>query len=273
MSIKSAGEITDQAYKQVLAELLYQLGDDDFVLSFRGSEWLGLCPHIEEDVAFSSITQNTMGHATMYYKLLEELGEGTADELAHARPKEERKNAVILEEKNGEGGYMDEPRYDWAFTVVRNYFYEAAKKVRLDSLKQSSYSPLANVAKSIGREQYFHLKHWEVWFTQLLSSTPEAAERMNIQVERVWQDFGDVLSLGPSGEKMAEFELIGDEKTLTEQWLKQVGSAFKAAGAVMPEGAPGAVSGNGREGFHTEDLTQALDTLGEVYNLDRAAAW
>ncbi len=33
-----------------LRELLYQLADDNFIHAFRGSEWLGLVPHIEEDV-------------------------------------------------------------------------------------------------------------------------------------------------------------------------------------------------------------------------------
>ena len=67
-------------------ELLFQLADDDFYYSYRGSEWLGLAPHIEEDVAFSSITQDTMGHAAMYYQLIRRIGEGDADALAHLRP-------------------------------------------------------------------------------------------------------------------------------------------------------------------------------------------
>ncbi|MCD8508541.1 MAG: phenylacetate-CoA oxygenase subunit PaaC [Bacillus sp. (in: Bacteria)] len=260
-------------HKQALIELLYQLADDDFLLSFRGSEWLGLCPHIEEDVAYSSITQNTMGHAAMYYKLLEELGEGTADALAHEREAESRKNAIILEKANGKGFYTEEPVYDWAFAVVRNYFYEAAKKVRLDSLKQSSYVPLANVARSISREQYYHFRHWEVWFRQLLTSTPEAKERMESQIARVWEDFGGVLTFGPLGTEMKEYELISGEKELIDRWLKIINDSFQQAGVELPTTLPQMESGNGREGIHTEDLTTALNTLGEVYNMDRAATW
>lgn len=85
--------IQNKQYKMALIELLYQLADDDFILAFRGSEWLGLAPHIEEDIAYASINQATMGHAVMYYELLESLGEGSADELAHERKASERKNA------------------------------------------------------------------------------------------------------------------------------------------------------------------------------------
>ena len=46
------------------------LGDDELVLGHRHSEWTGFAPHIEEDVAFSSIAQDEIGHAANYYMLL-----------------------------------------------------------------------------------------------------------------------------------------------------------------------------------------------------------
>ena len=82
-------------YKEALTNLLFQLADDDFMYSFRGSEWLGLAPHIEEDVASSSISQDSMGHAAMYYQLLEELGAGNADDLAHSRPSSPNEETVF----------------------------------------------------------------------------------------------------------------------------------------------------------------------------------
>ncbi|RSL29444.1 phenylacetate-CoA oxygenase subunit PaaI, partial [Salibacterium salarium] len=146
----------DPGYSDTLKELLYQLADDDFIVSFRGSEWLGLAPHIEEDVSFSSITQNTMGHAVMFYQLLEELGEKDTDVLAHERKAEERRNAVYLEKKNGEGTYLEEPHYDWALTVIRHFLYETWKKIRLEAITKSSYEPLALTAQKVLMEQTYH---------------------------------------------------------------------------------------------------------------------
>ena len=274
MNVKNVEELTQHPeYKEALVNLLYQLADDDFLLSFRGSEWLGLCPHIEEDVAYSSITQNTMGHAAMYYQLLENIGEGNADALAHARTANDRKNAIILEEVNGPGTYLEEPRYDWAFTVVRNYFYDVAKKIRLESLKNSSYEPLAQVARSVLGEQYYHIMHWDVWFKQLLSSTPEARVRMVAQIERVWKDFGGVLTLGPHAKRMVEFGLILSEEFLKQQWLDKIENVLKELNVAVPAGAPEMVKGNGRIGNHTDDLITAIRTLAEVYDTDRCASW
>ena len=50
----------DQLYLEALTELLFQLADDDLLIAQRGAEWLGLGPHIEEDVAFASITQDCL---------------------------------------------------------------------------------------------------------------------------------------------------------------------------------------------------------------------
>lgn len=274
MKINNAAELQQYPeYKDALIELLFQLADDDFITSFRGSEWLGLCPHIEEDVAYSSINQNTMGHAVIYYQLLEEIGLGKADALAHARQKSDRRNAIILEEANGEGTYLEEPNFDWAFTVVRNYFYETNKKVRLDSLQHTSYEPLAQVARNMRGEQLYHFKHWDVWFKQLMTSTEEARNRMEKQIERVWQDFAGVLTLGPAASLMAKYKLIDEESVLESRCLELLSNMFEQVDYRPPTDKPGMVRGDGRAGVHTTDLDTALATLAEVYNLDPVANW
>ncbi|WP_027409075.1 1,2-phenylacetyl-CoA epoxidase subunit PaaC [Anoxybacteroides tepidamans] len=273
MKITKAEELKQYPeYQEALVELLFQLADDDFILAFRGSEWLGLAPHIEEDVAFSSISQDTMGHAAMYYQLLEEIGVGSADDLAHGRQASERRNAILLEEVNGPGHYLHEPRYDWAFTVVRNYFYAQAKKVRIDSLKNSSYEPLAQVAIKVNMELYYHLMHWKTWFVQLVNAQGEARERMIKAVEKVLDDFGGVLSLGHKGSKMVEFALIESEEVLTERWIQAMKPVFEQTNLELPS-ALGMKRGNGRNGEHTPDLDDAIATLSEVYRIDPLAAW
>ena len=41
-----------------LARLLLSLADDEFVLGYRDSEWTGIAPMLEEDVALSSMAQD-----------------------------------------------------------------------------------------------------------------------------------------------------------------------------------------------------------------------
>ncbi|WP_026907881.1 1,2-phenylacetyl-CoA epoxidase subunit PaaC [Paucisalibacillus globulus] len=260
----------DATYLQALKELLFQLADDDLLIAFRGSEWLGLAPHVEEDVAYSSITQNTMGHAAMYYNLLEELGAGEADILAHGRKPEERRNGIYLEKRNGEGTYLDEPYYDWALAVVRNYFYETFKKIKLEAIATSSYKPLANVARKVLMEHPYHLAHWKLWMKQLGSSSEEAKKRIQDRINEAWAEFADVLELGSLANDMRSLNLvmIGEEE-MKDKWLEEIQSVL----VEIPVGPLGKKYGSGRNGEHTMDLEQALNTLAEVYNSDKTAAW
>ncbi|CAH0198122.1 phenylacetate-CoA oxygenase subunit PaaC [Peribacillus simplex] len=256
-----------------IKELLLQLADDDFIHSYRGAEWLGLAPHIEEDVASASISQDTMGHAAIYYKLLDELGEGDADKLAHDRPAKERRNAIILELVNGPGYYMKDPDYDWAFAVVRNYFYTQAKAIKVQSLHSCSYEPLAEVAQKVQMELYYHLMHWKTWFVQLLGSGHlEAVSRMQAAIGKTMPDFAGVFSLGQYGEEMVELGLIEGEADLQKKWIEAITPIFESVGLATTIEI-GMARGDGRNGQHTEDLEKALETLSEVYAADKAASW
>ncbi|TKD68731.1 1,2-phenylacetyl-CoA epoxidase subunit PaaC [Pseudalkalibacillus hwajinpoensis] len=254
-------------YRNCLIELLYQLADDDFILAYRGSEWIGLAPHIEEDVAFSSISQDLMGHATLYYSLLEELGEGQADSLTHNRPPEKFHNAIILELPNGTGTYLENPDYDWGFTVVRNYFYTLAKKIRLDSIKTESYEPLQQIAKKISVEMSYHLMHWETWFNQLMNSTPEARSRMEKAIKLVLENFDGIFSYGELGDQIVKLSLIESEATLKQRWITELQKKEQIDLSMTMN------KGNGRNGIHTKHLTTSLATLSEVYQSIPAAEW
>lgn len=259
-------------YTNALHELILQLADDDFILAYRGSEWLGLAPHIEEDVAFSSMSQDMMGHAVMFYEMLEELGFGSADDIAQLRKPEEFRNAVLVERVNGTGHYIHNPHYDWAYAIVRSYFYGLFKQVRLEALLQSTYQPLALAARKMMTEHRYHLMHWQLWMKQLANSTADAKSRIETALERVYADLGGLFPLGPQAEAIVRHGLIADEATLTAAFLAKTEQALSAAGLTAPS-APQTPALNGRAGEHTQDLTDALNTLSEVYRLDPATAW
>src|SRR5689334_18170403 len=59
--------------RAALKELLLSLADDEFVIGYANSEWTGIAPVLEEDIAFSSLAQDELGHARLFYQLLAEL--------------------------------------------------------------------------------------------------------------------------------------------------------------------------------------------------------
>ena len=96
------------------ARLLLELADDELVVGWRDSEWTGIAPTLEEDVAFSSIAQNEIGHARALYELAAaELGTD-ADALAFDRSPDEYQCAPLVELH----------LMEWAHTIARRYLYE-----------------------------------------------------------------------------------------------------------------------------------------------------
>ena len=62
-----------------IKDLLYKLADDQLILGHRNSEWTGFGPILEEDIAFSSMAQDKIGHSLAFYTLLQELGEAESE--------------------------------------------------------------------------------------------------------------------------------------------------------------------------------------------------
>jgi ring-1,2-phenylacetyl-CoA epoxidase subunit PaaC len=139
------------------AQLLLSLADDELILGWRDSEWTGIAPTLEEDVAFSSIAQNEIGHARALYELAAvELG-SNADALAFDREPDAYRCAPFVELR----------LLDWAHAIARRYLYEEADRLRLDALRAGDDVELAGLAAKIDREEVYHRLHAEMWAGRL----------------------------------------------------------------------------------------------------------
>jgi ring-1,2-phenylacetyl-CoA epoxidase subunit PaaC len=136
---------------------LLEIADDELVLGWRDSEWTGIAPFLEEDVAFSSIAQNEVGHARALYELVARERGTTADELAFDRPPREYRCARLVELRLPE----------WERTIARHYLYEEADAERLARLMQSEDPELAGLATKIDREEAYHRLHARMWHERL----------------------------------------------------------------------------------------------------------
>lgn len=254
----------DPQSREALLDLLLQLADDDLVHGHRSSEWLGLAPDLEEDIAFSSISQDEVGHAAFYYGLIAQLTGQDENELAFARPGSERRNARLLEQPNG----------DWAETIVRSYFYDTFEQVRLEALLQSTYQPLVQGAAKILREERYHLLHMKTWFERLLIAGGEASLRMQEAITRVWADLGDLFSLGASGHVLSDSGIFpATDDILYQGWKALVQPVFDGLSTSWPGDVSRISDHSGRLGNHTQALDELLATMTEVYRSDTAAKW
>ena len=153
------------------AQRLLEIADDELILGWRDSEWTGIAPSLEEDVAFSSIAQNEIGHARALYELAaRDLGT-TADELAFDRDPSEYRCAPLVELH----------RLDWANTIARHWLYETADEIRLGALKASDDAEVAGLAEKMDREEVYHRLHADMWSARL-----RGEERFEQAVDELW---------------------------------------------------------------------------------------
>jgi len=152
-----------------VSDLLLSIADDELILGWRDSEWTGIAPFLEEDVAFSSIAQNEVGHARALYELAaRELGT-TADGLAFDRAPAEYRCAPLVELRLVP---------DWARTIARHVLYETADEVRIAELKAGADTELSGLAAKIDREEAYHRIHARMW-AERLAGEPRFEEALD----------------------------------------------------------------------------------------------
>jgi ring-1,2-phenylacetyl-CoA epoxidase subunit PaaC len=203
----------DAATRKALAELLLTMADDEFVIGFWDSEWTGIAPLLEEDVAFSSIAQDEIGHARVWYEMLAQLSGSSADAIAFGRPPEEYHHAALV----------DHARGDWALAIARKWLYETADAVRLEALAASSFVPLAEVVAKVRREERYHLLHLDAWLRRLAAADGEPRVRLAAALEKLAPDASSVFApLAGESALVDAGILAAPMSALAERWSAQV---------------------------------------------------
>lgn len=219
----------DDGRERALALLLLSMADDEFVIGFSDSEWTGIGPILEEDVAISSLAQDELGHAQALYGLLVDLvADGRdADGWAYDRPPEGYLHARLL----------DHPRGDWAATIARRYLYDTADTARLAVVEGSSHRPLAELVAKIRREERYHLMHVEAWLERLADAGGEPRERLLAALATMGPDAGTVLAPLPGEEALVRHGIVGEPAAAIEAaWRAGVAATFRRLG--LPELPP-----------------------------------
>jgi ring-1,2-phenylacetyl-CoA epoxidase subunit PaaC len=153
------------------AQQLLSIADDELIVGWRDSEWTGIAPTLEEDVAFSSIAQNEIGHARALYELAATSLGTDADALAFDRTPAEYRCAPLVQLH----------LLEWSHTIARRYLYEEADRLRIEALIGSEDAELAGLAAKIDREEVYHRLHAELWAERLRDEP-----RFTAAVDELW---------------------------------------------------------------------------------------
>lgn len=246
--------------KTAISNLLLALADDELILAHRNSEWTGHGPILEEDVAFTNIALDEIGHAHTWYKIYAELNNKAPDQLAFFREASAFRNVQMVELPIG----------DWAFSMLRQYLFDAYELIMLTVLAQSQFQPIADAAAKIRTEEMYHLRHTQSWVARLGLGTAVSQEKMQVALDELWP-YAQQLFVPHEDEALLLQEEVLVEKTavLHEKWLSTTQTHLTQSSLTVPQTEPSQIQRH----EHTAHLATLLSEMQSVARLDPQANW
>ena len=247
-----------------LFQYLVRLGDDRLVLGHRLSEWCGHGPILEEDIALANIALDLVGQATLYLKLAGETeGKGRSeDALAYFRDAIDYRNVQMVEL----------PKDDYAYTIVRQFFFDVFSFHVLEQLQSSKHHELAGIAGKGFKEVRYHVRHSSEWVVRMGDGTPESHDRAQKAVNQVWRFTAEMFETDAIDREMASSGIGADVEAIKPKWEAIVMDVLRRATLSVPNDPP-AMTG-GRRGRHTEYLGHMLADMQSVArSFPSSATW
>ena len=254
---------TSNSTNSDLVEFLSRLGDDRLVLGHRLSEWCGHAPILEEDIALANIALDLIGQATLYLHLAGEIeGKGRSeDALAYFREAIEFRNVQLVELPIG----------DFAFTIVRQFLFDAFSFHQLEELQHSLNSELAGIAAKGYKEVRYHLRHSSEWVQRLGDGTEESHVRAQKALDDLWRFTGEMFQPDEIDERLVAAGIAADLGKIEPKWKAIVSDVLHRATLTVPES--GYMMTGGRQGRHTEYLGHMLSEMQIVARSHPGAEW
>ena len=236
---------------KALFEYVLRLGDDSLILGQRLSEWCGHGPILEEDIATTNIALDLIGQATTLLEYAAHL-EGkkrSADELAFLRIDREYKNLLLVEQENG----------DFGKTIMRQFLFDAYRKLLFEKLLSSSDEHLAAIAQKSLKETKYHLKHSSEWVIRLGDGTEESHERVQDSLNELWRYTGELFFEDEVDTELKGSGVVPDVSDIQDKWNELVMNVLAEATLTIPN--DNWQFDGGRVGKHSEHLGYLLSVM------------
>lgn len=237
-------------------QYLLQLGDNAHILSQRLGEWCGHGPVLEQDIAMTNIALDLLGQARMLLTYAGELeGKGrTEDGLAYFRDAHQYYNVLLVEQ----------PNEDWAYTIVRQFFFDVFNYHNYHELLKSRDERLAAIAEKSLKEVTYHLRYSSEWVVRLGDGTETSRQKMQTAINDLWMFSGELTTPSDADRHMAEAGIAPDLSKIKALWDAKVVAILEEATLKLPEN--NWMQHGGKNGRHTEHLGYIL---AEMQHLQR----
>jgi len=252
----------DRHLHKPMEHVILSLADDKLFLGHRNSDWTGIAPILEADIAFSSLAQDDIAHASAFYELISSITEQDPDQIAFGRKVEEYLCADIVTKSD---------QFNWAAAIARQFYCNTFDYHRLLRLSMSTWLPLASLAKRICSEQAIHVDHVTTWIEHLGKGNEDSNERMQQALDE-YAPYAAMLFEAPDGlEELCAAGVLQNTSDFYTDWHNVVTSIVRRSNLELHIEQSNSVGG--RSGVHDEDFVRSLVELQAVFSTDPLASW
>ena len=247
-----------------LFEYLCRMGDNTLVLSHRVSEWCGVAPVLEEDIALANTALDLIGQTQLWLGLAGEVeGKGRdADALAFRRDVWDFRSVLLTEQPNG----------DFGQTMMRQFLFDAWHLLQLKALKASSNTEISAIAEKAVKEVTYHVERSGDTVIGLGDGTEESHQRMQKALDRLWPYVGELFVSDAVDQAMVDAGIAPDPASLREEYDAAINAVLTAATLTRPD-SDFAHQG-GKNGIrHTEHLGHMLTEMQWLQRAYPDATW
>ncbi len=247
-----------------LFEFLLRQGDNVLVLGHRTSEWCGVAPALEEDIALANTALDLIGQTQLWLGYAAEVeGAGrSANDLAYQRDVYDFRNLLMLEVPND----------DFGRTLMRQFLFDAFQVPWLTALLQSDDQQVADIAAKSLKEALYHLDRSSETVIMLGDGTEHSNARMQAALNYLFPYAGEMFADDATDIAMDDSGVAPLPSAMRAAWTQTVEKVLGEACLTLPDTA--FAHSGGRTGFrHTEHLGHMLATMQTLQRSYPGATW
>lgn len=230
--------------QEALYQYILQIADNSLILGQRLSEWCGHGPVLEQDIALTNVALDLMGQARFlldYAAKIEDKGRNE-DQVAFLRLPTEYRNSLLVEQ----------PNIDFAYTIMRQFFFDAFHYQLQTELLESADSTLAALAEKSIKEVAYHLKYSSEWVIRLGDGTDVSHQKVQAALNDLWMYTEELIKPNIIDERMVEAKIGVDLNKIKPAYLSRVNEILNLATLTAPENSW--MQSGGKDGRHSEHL-------------------
>jgi len=246
-----------------LANIVLMHADDKLLLGHMQSDWTGLAPILEEDIAASAMSQDDLSHAMILMEYLGQQHDLSVDTIAFRRTADDYRCCDLTT-------VPDE--FDWGMSLVRRWLVASFTSLGIDRLATVEDEDLASRCRRIQDEQAIQLQHLSAWIIRLGQGNDESRMRLQTAMVALASEAG--MMFEPPDAKLTDNEsFCCGRDEMYRQWIHCITPTLDGAGLNADIQLPPRDTIGGRRGNHASHFTEQLAEMTEVIGTDATASW